>query len=561
MIHFARHPPCLQYLLDYVKREEFKITPFDFYGLCHTMDSTPWTRAEADVWRAIGRISNIIPIVTLPGNQNKLLVNMLNNQGVLPLKYQKIVSVLTPEQGQMQKMNAEELIKSIQGAYEKGQNGRKMVQSEMEPFFRRCADVCYEFPNETLMHVMHLLAINECRANDVLRRLTQRVLLRLDNLPTHDVCTLLHCFATLTSNKADVMRRVSSAIFRRQDEIVYEDVVRALRGMAIADASVFDRRLFDVLVRKVMEEVNEAETTNFRVLQLLVDTASKNLVQLPGHFINSLLRYSCQSVRGESKPRLISSCFNGFVRLGVRSIQQLEHFSEKIIGTVRLMDIASVTILLESCALLDEPLVGLILALLDRAADICQQGHVDQCIRILSFLSKLAGGDQHRLVEAMTTHIGTLTDAITPFQASELLIYLLKLRCKHHNVLLMLARAIVVRTGKDMATANAVARVCFDTGCRDKMFLNFYQATAVSLFNTLRTKDLVLMYQTILALQIEDPTFLRRIVKTISGNTFKNSSVQRQLPQELQKALADYKEVARVWAQKKALRRKAFERK
>ena len=559
-MHYTRHPPCLQYLLDYVKREEFKITPFDFYGLCHTMDSTPWARAEADVWRALGRISNIIPIVTLPGNQNKILVNILNNQGVLPVKYQKIVSVLTPEQGKMQKMNAEELMQSIKGAYDKGYNGIKMVSNEAEPFFRRCADVCYEFSNETLMQVMHLLAVNECRANDVLRRLTQRVLLRLDTLNTYDLCALLHCFALLGVSKLDVMRRISNCIFRRQDEIVYEDVVRALRGMAVADSSVFDRRLFDTLVRKVMEEANENEAINFRVLQIMIDTAAKHTVQLPSHFINALLRYSGSSVKGESKPRLVASSFAAFVKLGVRDITNLKHFSEKILGAVRVMDVTSVTNLLETCALLDEPLVDLILALLDRAADVCQQAHVEQCIRILNFLSKLAGGGQHRLVEAMTAHISSLVGAITPFQASELLICLLRLRCKHHNNLLMLSRAIVVRTAREMTTANAVARVCFDTGCRDKMFLNFYEATASALFSTLKLKDLVLMYQTILALQIEAPQFLRRTVKAISFETRKRKDAERQLPRELKKALEDMKETLKATAQKRAQRRKALEK-
>ena len=555
-MHYVRHPPCLQNLLDFIKREDFKITAFDFYGLCHTMDSTEWTRAEADVWRSLGRLSNSIPIVTLPGNQNKILINLLNSQGVLPVKYQKIISVLTPEQGKMQRMNALELVESIKGAYEKGHTGRKMVSSEVDPFFRRCADVCYEFSNETLMQVMHLLAINECRANDVLRRLTQRVVLRLDSLLISDLCTLLHCFSTLSANKIDAMRRISNAIFRRQDEIVFEDVLRALRGMSAADSSVFDRRLFDVLVRKVMEEANETETINFRVLQTLIQTAAKHSIQIPVHFVNALLRYSGSSVHVETKPRLIASCFTSFVSLGVRDVKNLQHFSQKITTAVCLMDITSVTSLLETCALLDEPLTDLILALLDRAADLCQEARVDQCIKILDFLSKLAGGHLHVLVDAMSARVGALTNAITPYQASDLLICLLRLKCKHHNVLLMLARSIVVRTARDMTTANAVARVCFDTGCRDKMFLNFYEATASSLFKTLKLKDLVLMYQTILALQIESPQFLKSIVRSIFYDTSKKAETRRQLPKELRKALEDFKEAAKANYLRKAQRQK-----
>ena len=501
------------------------------------------------MWRALGKLSQHVHIAILPQTQNRALLELLNRQGVLPPKLQHFVAASTPEDREVRSLNAQEVTQLVHETYEKGMNGRRMAPQRVEGFFRRCAEVCMEFDNDTLLEVLALLVINECRHETVLKYITMRIQLRLRDMPTHHLCTMLHSFCYLGISRLRLVRDISFGIYRRLEEITSQDATRALRGMALADKTLFDQRLFHALVGKVMEEVNEKDEVPFTVLQLVISIAAKNEIQIPHFHLDTLLRCSEEAVRNERAPRNLVNVMLGFVRIGVTSASSLQPVAQRLIRCIKYMDIVGINLTLQACARLDAPLEELIVALLARACDVIQQAHVGQCEEILFFLSQLAGASEHKLVNRMVDHVVAISDNMTPAQAANLLISFLRLQCTKSDALLKIARIVIVQHAKDFMTASAVARVCFDAGCRERVFLRWYHSCACLLWMKLKINDLALLFQTLHALQIEDPRLVQRIARKTQSVCRQKAHIQK-LPPALQEVIQAQKERRKAWLER-----------
>ncbi|KNH09091.1 hypothetical protein XU18_0601 [Perkinsela sp. CCAP 1560/4] len=456
----------------------------------------------------------------------------------------RMTSVDASMEESLPKMNLKEVTERIKMAYDKALGGAIFSTQECVPFFVLCANLSGELSNQNLMRVIYLLVVNQCLRDDVLHPIWHAINRRMNCLSTSDICRLLYYFASLTGREHKIIRSLSTSLISQCEELSYDDIIHALRGLHAVEKDHFIRRMFDILFRKFMEEANEIERVSFTDVILVFDVAEKHAVSLPKHFIHTLVQYAGFSIRRENIPRIIIDCFVRFIQAGITKPQELMPFTQEMNVTVRVMNLASVISMLDVCANLDEPMIDLILALLKRAVYLVQAANFQQCVSILSFLSKLVGSEHHPVIHAIASRIYELSDIFTPEDALQLVQLLLKLHSQHHSALIRLSYIIVKRRTKDLSTANAIARICLEASCCDGVLVDFYIQTVDSALTSSTAKDLIIIYQTIVALRIDAAALQTRILRLLRDHMEKRIKIKRQLPWHFIKAVKDFQDAA-----------------
>ena len=521
----------LRHLVHAVRHPNLRVSPYDLLSLCQTMDSTAWGRQDADTWEAISKLATTQRVKALPTLQQDQIKSILARMQVLPEEFKNSMPL---QNGTEATFNATEMADVIAESYARGISGRKMLPDKALPFFRRCADLCSDFEADTLVEVITLMMINEVRNDDVLRRLTQRLQLLMRSLQTVQICTLFHAYCFLGFGTSKFVRELASAMARQIEEFTYHDSVTALRGFSLCDPTNFDERTFLLVVGKAMEEIGNQNRVAFNLLKLITKTAADRSVQLPRHHLETLLQCANTNIDQERNNRLVVVAFVSFVQCGITSGAGLEKICDRITRHVIELDMVGVCLVLKTCAEIDEPMTDLILSVLDRACAVAHQANAMQLMEILEFMSQLNGAGSHRLVEILATHAVNIGDTVTPRQAAEMLVSLLRLQCKNHGVLLGLSRVVVILNPKDFLAATAVARVCFETGNRDKMFVKYYHTATSVLIHSLKLPDLLLSYQSLKALQIKDAQLDAKIARCANNYCRADPNMTAQLPPDFQ---------------------------